>query len=93
MSTAEEPAITLHPRVRHRAVGDDGVLVNMETGRVVVVNELGHLIVQHLQRGATRSEIVAAVVDEFEVSREQAREDLDAYLSQLRDEQLIAAGG
>ena len=42
--------IHLSRRVRVRAIGDDGVLVHLENGRAMVVNEVGIFIVETLGR-------------------------------------------
>jgi hypothetical protein len=81
--------ISLIPRVRHRAVGEDGVLVHLDSGRVIVVNEVGHYIVQQLEQPMSREALVEAVVAEFDVSAEQAEKDIDLFLDELGSEQLV----
>jgi hypothetical protein len=85
--------ISLIPRVRHRAVGEEGVLVHLDSGRVIVVNEVGHYIVQQLDQPMRREALVAALVAEFEVSAEQAEADLDLFLGELGNEQLVEHTG
>lgn len=81
--------ISLIPRVRHRAVGEDGVLVHLDSGRVIVVNEVGHFIVQMLEQPMSRKALVAALVEEFEVTAEQADADIKSFLDELGTEQLV----
>lgn len=81
--------LTLTSRVRHRAVGEDGVLVHLDSGRVIVVNEIGHFIVQRLERPMSRNELVTSLVAEFDVSAEQAEADLDLFLGELGNEELV----
>jgi hypothetical protein len=83
----------LIPRVRHRAVGDDGVMVHLDSGRVIVVNEIGHYIVQLLDQPMSRKALVASLVAEFDVSAEQAEVDLDLFLGELGNEQLVEHSG
>ena len=85
--------ISLASRVRHRAVGEDGVLVNLDSGRVIVVNEVGLYIVQVLDQAMSRKELAASVAAEFDVSADQAEADLDRFLGQLDDEQLLGQSG
>ena len=75
--------------MRHRAVGEDGVLVHLDSGRVIVVNEVGHYIVQMLEQPMSRKALVAALVNEFDVSAEQAETDIDTFLNELGNEQLV----
>ena len=82
--------IHLSGRLRFRAIGDEGVLVHLENGRAMVVNEVGIFIVETLGRqDMTVAEIAAAVADEFEVDANQARDDVLTFLDQLRGEQAI----
>ena len=77
------------PRVRHRAVGEDGVMVHLDSGRVIVVSEVGHYIVQLLDQPMSRKALVASLVAEFDVSAEQAEADLDLFLGELANERLV----
>ena len=82
--------IHLSGRVRFRAIGDEGVMVHLENGRAMVVNEVGIFIVETLGRqDMTVAEIAAAVADEFEVDANQARDDVLTFLDQLCGEQAI----
>lgn len=89
----ESPAanqITLTSRLRYRAVGAEGVLVHLDSGRVIVVNEVGLFVIQQLSRPRTRQDLVQALVDEFNVTASQAESDLEYYLVELAAEQVLA---
>lgn len=93
-----EDRIRLCGRVRYRTVADEGVLVHLAHGRVLVVSEVGLYVVKALgQRAMTVRELAEAVVSEFEVDQERAQLDVVAFLGQLRAERAIetvgAAGG
>ncbi len=81
--------IRLTPRVRYRSVGEDGVLVHLDNGRVIVVNEVGLHIIRQLDTPTTRKALAASIAGNFEASAEQALTDLDAFLSELDAEQAI----
>ena len=86
--------IRLSERLRFRAVDDEGVLVQMENGRVLVVNEVGLFIVQALDRQAmTVAQLAESVSYAFEVDAESAKADVVAFLDQLRAEQAINSAG
>ena len=87
--TASNETISLTDQVRFRAVGEDGVLVHLESGRVLVVNEVGLYIVQQLNKSRTRADLTSSVVSEFEISTKQAEIDLDAFLVELDQEQIL----
>ena len=82
-------SISLTSRVRYRAVGEDGVLVHFDNGRVMVVNEVGLCIVQLLDKLITRKDLAACVAAEFDVSAHQAEADLDLFLAELDEEQVL----
>lgn len=87
--TPSNETISLTDQLRFRAVGEDGVLVHLESGRVVVVNEVGLHIVQQLNESRTRSELTSSIESEFEVSTTQAETDLDAFLAELDQEKIL----
>ena len=80
----------LSARIRHRAVEDEGVLVHLENGRVMVVNEVGLYIVKALgQEAMTMTRLAESVAAAFEVDASQARTDVALFLEQLRGEKAI----
>ena len=82
--------VRLSSRVRFRAIGDEGVMVNLESGRVMVVTEVGIFIVETLGRqDMTVIELAAKVAGAFEVDMDRARADVATFLDQLRGEQAI----
>ena len=85
--------ISLISRVRHRAVGEDGVLVHLDSGRVIVVNEVGHYIVQMLEQPMSRKALVASLVAEFDVPAQQAEVDIDLFLDEIGNEKLVEYSG
>lgn len=88
-ATSDE-RVQLSNRLRHRAVGNEGVLVHLENGRVLVVNEVGTHLVQALERQPmTVAELADSVAREFAVEAGQARADVAVFLDQLRAEQAI----
>jgi hypothetical protein len=44
---------------------------------------------QHLEGGATLDQMVGGVVSQFEVTRQEARTDIEEFLAQLLEEGLI----
>ena len=86
---AETVAMAMNSRVRYRAVGEDGVLVHLDNAEVMVVNEVGLFLVQQLSQSRTTQQLVDAVVGEFNVEPGRASADVDSYISQLRERELI----
>jgi hypothetical protein len=73
-------------------VGADGVLVHLDNGRVIVVNEVGLHIVRALGEPRTREELAASIASAFDVAVERAAADLELYLAELEREQLLEQG-
>lgn len=82
---------------RYRASGDalaatlsDGaVLLHLHSKRYFSLNDSGTRIWELLRREAGVEEIVATLVDEFEVDAGEARAAVQALIAELLDERLI----
>ncbi|MFT7527252.1 MAG: hypothetical protein ACI9LY_002407 [Arenicella sp.] len=81
--------LCLSVQVRHRAVGEDGVLVHLQSGRVIIVNEVGLYIVQLLQKPITTVAISESISAEFDVTLQQAEFDLTKFLAELDSESIV----
>jgi hypothetical protein len=81
--------IALSRRLRYRAVEAEGVLVHLDSGRVIVVNEVGLFIIEQLSKPMTRRGLVTAICGEFEVEAPEAERDLRRYLDELAAEQVL----
>lgn len=80
-----------NPRNAYRPVGDDGGLVVVPAdSKVEVLNPVGSKIYSMLDGKTSRSEIVRAVVEEFEVEEEQARADVEQFLGELAAKNLLS---
>ena len=81
-----------HPDTGFRSVADEGGLVVMPTESLVhVLNPVASKIYSMLNGKNTRDEIVSAVVEEFEVSEDRARCDLDLFLAELATKEMLSA--
>ena len=86
---SNDKKIQLTAQIRHRAVEEEGVLIHLDNGRVIVVNEVGLFIVQKLDKPITQEELTAAITGEFDISTDQAAKDLEKFLAELDTEQAI----
>ena len=82
-------SVSLSPRVRFRAVGDEGVVVHLDSARVIVVSEVGLRILKALSSSTTRDSLVTVITSEYDVEEREAREDVDIFLDQLNQEQVV----
>lgn len=62
-------------------------------GQMAVLNETGKFLWEQLQAEKTMEQLLAAMTEEYEVSREQARADIEEFVTMLRQHQLLAEKG
>ena len=94
MSTSNPTQVThprRNPKTSFRDFGEDGGLVVLPgRAEVKVLNAVGMRIYPLLDGKHSRDQIVDAIVSEFEISPEEARQDLDAFLSELGANGMLA---
>lgn len=56
---------------------------------LVAMSESGSMLYQMLQTGCTKEELVAALKAEYDVSLEVARQDVEAFLEQMRQLEML----
>jgi hypothetical protein len=82
--------LLLNPRVRFRAVGDEGVVVQIENSEVIVVNEVGLRILGLLREGVVAvPEIADKLHQEYQAPVEQLQSDVVHYAAQLRRHNIL----
>ena len=88
---ASTPLSTLRPdpNVLAKRVGDEIVLVHLETNRIYELNRTAALLWDALTSGSTRAELEEQLALEFEVERDELTNEIDEMLSQFTSEQLI----
>ena len=80
-----------NPETAYRAIGDEGGLVVLPTqSEVKVLNPVGSVIYAMLDGEHTVQQIVDRIVDEFDVTPDQARADTDEFLDSLEAEGMLA---
>jgi hypothetical protein len=75
--------LSLHPQVAFRVVRGEGVVVLARDGQVEVVNEVGARVLEQADGSRGLQEIVDSIVKEFEVSPDQAWEDVREFVGQM----------
>jgi hypothetical protein len=81
--------LRLREDVHWREAEGQVIALDLSGGRYLTVNKSGALLWPMLQEGATRDELVDRLAGEFELPPEQARADVDAWLSALDAERLL----
>lgn len=73
--------------VRFRVLDDEGVVIHQKAGEVLVVNEVGARVLQLLDGKRTVGAVVESLTEEWQVTPEDLRRDVEDYLRRL-----VAAG-
>jgi PqqD family protein of HPr-rel-A system len=71
-------------RLNRLAINDEGFIFDPETGNSFTVNGTGLFILKLLKEGKGEEEILSALMEEYDVSEEEARRDLLDFIEQLR---------
>ena len=80
-----------HPQTSFRQIGDEGGLVVLPTqAEVKVINPVAVLVYRLLDGTHTVDEIVAEVLEEFEVEPDVARRDVESFLEELAAHGMLA---
>lgn len=75
----------IDPNVVAQRVGEDVVLVQLQTNRIFELNATGGRVWDLLAAGEAPDSIVSMLVDEFEVDAASLRAELQAFLDTLRE--------
>jgi len=82
--------LSVPPQVMSRRVGDETVLLDLESGLYFGVDRVGQRIWELAGNGKTVGEIVDAIVGEFEVDRSQAEADVLDFAETLVERGLLS---
>lgn len=72
-----------------RRVGDDVVILDLEQSRYLTVRGSGTVLFELLQQERDVDQLVAALVEGFDVDEWTARQDVEAFVEQLRQANLL----
>lgn len=84
-----EPVRRKNPDVAWRCIEGQAVLVHNRLGEILVLNEAGTLIWEHLEEGSEA--IIQLLAGEYGIDESAARIDLDAFLSELNASGALAS--
>ncbi len=70
-------------------VGEDVVILELESSSYFTVMGSGTVIIEHLADGATEDSLVESVTSRFEIDAETARADVVRFLKELGDQNML----
>jgi len=73
-----------------RKVGDEYFLLTTGDATLHNIRESGVYIFEQIEKGADRDEILDGLVEEFDVEKDIATADLDAFLRELEEKGIIS---
>ncbi len=79
------------PDVRHRVIGDEGVVFLQDSAEVVVVNEIGARVLQLIDGKRSVEQMLDRLIVEYDVERSQLEADMLAFAQQLVDAGIVAS--
>jgi hypothetical protein len=79
-----------HPKALWRAIGDETLLLRLDTGRSSVLNKVGVQVWELLDGERRVSDIVEAIDEIYEVDRGQLADDVAAFIQGLLDREMIS---
>lgn len=81
-------ALRIHPRLAWQTVDGETVIVDVEAGRMLGLDEVGSCLWPLLE-SCDEPQLVEAVVERFDVDAATAARDIRSFLRQLEDRGLV----
>lgn len=78
-----------HADIRLTALPDEGVVLHLKERRYFTVNETGLTLLEALREPRTMTELVDALLAEYEVTPEMARDTTRTFLDQCLDAAVV----
>ena len=72
-----------------RTIGDETIVLSLTTSRYLSITGVGTRVLELLAEDTSLDDLVATIVDEYEVDPTTARHDIRAFLDRLRDAELL----
>lgn len=89
MNQVQAQRPTIESSLTWRILDGDAVIISPRNGKIRVLNHSGAVIWQQLVAEKSVSEIINALVDQYEISLEQAHADLETFLNDLTQRGLV----
>jgi hypothetical protein len=82
--------LTKSPDAAHRTYDGQATIVLPSRAQVSVLNEIGSAVWERIDGRRTLGEILDGILAEYDITREQALGDLEAFVSDLRAQGMVS---
>ena len=91
LMTANKQVWKVDPSVRFRRLFDEAVLIHQAKAEALVLNDTAISFIEGCDGERTVEQVIAGMVEEFDVSAEQLAEDLRPFIEELAAQGIIEA--
>ena len=63
--------------------------MSLDFNGIITLNETGAFLFELLQKGCEREDLIAKLLDEYEVSAEKASADVDKFIEKVKDADVL----
>src|SRR5665811_2161524 len=89
---ADDPVLKLRQgEFAARGFDNETIVFDLHSSTYLATNPAGTVLWSRLEKGATRGQLIAVLLDEFEVEPGEAERDVDAFIADCRRRGLVAA--
>ena len=89
VTVTKSVAYQVSPNHLYSEVSEDAVILDINTGVYYGLNSVGVDIWQWLQQPQTEAEILSLVLEEYDVSPEEAHKDIQSMLKEMLETGLV----
>jgi uncharacterized secreted protein with C-terminal beta-propeller domain len=91
VATVPSKQLVCNPNVTFQRLGDELVVVNLESDTIYTLNETAAIVWEMLQNGSDVDDIRARLSTDYNVAHETVYQELMQALTKLRDFGLVSA--
>jgi hypothetical protein len=63
--------------------------MSLDFNGIINLNETGAFLFEILQNGAEKEELISKLLEEYEVTEEVAKKDIDVFLSKVKEADIL----
>lgn len=90
MKITDDTVITRNTALKPVDMGGRLAMLNAETGKYIVLNEVGARIWDLSSEPISAGDIIAGLTEEFDITPDDCREQVLPYLEKLKKERLLS---